>query len=184
VRLAKLSAVWRDSAAQAFALTAAPQRHFGEFEYAAKTWSRERRVIVKAEHNEARRQSALCRHQHQHRSAGSIRTRLFGARGDMEIASRNANWACSPIAQAASFGGPINSACCSPHWHMSSWSACARSAWQAPNWRARRSRLCAAGLLKVGAVIVRNTRRVRFFLSSAFPHQESIHTAAHRFVSG
>ena len=40
VRLAKLSAVWRDSAAQAFALTAAPQRHFGEFEYAAKTWSR------------------------------------------------------------------------------------------------------------------------------------------------
>ena len=26
-------------------------------------------------------------------------------------------------------------------------------------------------LLKVGAVIVRNTRRVRFFLASAFPHQ-------------
>ena len=39
-------------------------------------------------------------------------------------------------------------------------------------------------LLKIGAVIVRNTRRVRFFLASAFPYQQSFLRAAYRFASG
>ena len=39
-------------------------------------------------------------------------------------------------------------------------------------------------LLKVGAVIVRNTRRVRFFLASAFPHQAAFRLAAQRFAFG
>lgn len=39
-------------------------------------------------------------------------------------------------------------------------------------------------LLKIGAVIVRNTRRVRFFLSSAFPHQAIFLLVAQRFASG
>lgn len=39
-------------------------------------------------------------------------------------------------------------------------------------------------LLKIGAVIVRNTRRVRFFLASAFPLQECFLLAAQRFASG
>ena len=39
-------------------------------------------------------------------------------------------------------------------------------------------------LLKIGAVIVRNTRRVRFFLASAFPHRDAFQTAAQRFASG
>ena len=39
-------------------------------------------------------------------------------------------------------------------------------------------------LLKVGAVIVRNTRRVRFFLAGAFPHQAAYRLAAQRFATG
>ena len=39
-------------------------------------------------------------------------------------------------------------------------------------------------LLKVGAVIIRNTRRIRFFLASAFPHQAAFMVAAQRFASG
>ena len=39
-------------------------------------------------------------------------------------------------------------------------------------------------LRKVGAVIVRNTRRIRFFLASAFPHQDAFRIAAQRFASG
>lgn len=39
-------------------------------------------------------------------------------------------------------------------------------------------------LLKVGAVIVRNTRRIRFFLSSAFPHRDTFVLVARRFASG
>jgi len=39
-------------------------------------------------------------------------------------------------------------------------------------------------LLKVGAVVVRNTRRIRFFLSSAFPRQDLFVRVARRFASG
>jgi hypothetical protein len=39
-------------------------------------------------------------------------------------------------------------------------------------------------LLKVGAVIVRNTRRIRFFISSAFPYRDTFLLVARRFASG
>lgn len=49
-RLLELAAQWIRPAAEAFARTGEKQRLFGEFAYAAGTWDRERRVIVKAEH--------------------------------------------------------------------------------------------------------------------------------------
>jgi len=39
-------------------------------------------------------------------------------------------------------------------------------------------------LLKIGAVVLRNTRRVRFLLSSAFPYQDLFYTVAKRLVPG
>ena len=39
-------------------------------------------------------------------------------------------------------------------------------------------------LLKVGAVIVRNTRRIRFFISSAFPYRDTFLLDARSFASG
>jgi hypothetical protein len=42
---------WTGRAARQFERTGRPQRHFGSFAYAAGTWDRPRRVIVKAEHN-------------------------------------------------------------------------------------------------------------------------------------
>jgi hypothetical protein len=41
---------WTGRAARQFQRTREPQRHFGTFAYAAKSWDRPRRVIVKAEH--------------------------------------------------------------------------------------------------------------------------------------
>lgn len=49
-RLLELAAQWIRPAAEALARTGEKQRLFGEFAYAAGTWDRERRVIVKAEH--------------------------------------------------------------------------------------------------------------------------------------
>jgi len=37
-------------------------------------------------------------------------------------------------------------------------------------------------LLKIGAVIVRNTRRIRFHLSTACPYQDLFFLAAHRLA--
>jgi hypothetical protein len=42
---------WIDRAGRQFGRTAEPQRIFGSFSYAAASWDRPRRVIVKAEHN-------------------------------------------------------------------------------------------------------------------------------------
>ena len=39
-------------------------------------------------------------------------------------------------------------------------------------------------LFKVGAVVLRNTRRIRFLLSSAFPCQQLFYTVAKRLVPG
>lgn len=39
-------------------------------------------------------------------------------------------------------------------------------------------------LLKIGAVLVRNTRRVRFLLAASYPYQELFATVAARFASG
>ena len=35
-------------------------------------------------------------------------------------------------------------------------------------------------LLKIGAVILRNTRRIRFLLSSSYPYQELFEQVAHQ----
>ena len=50
--LEKLARPWTDASAEQFAQTGQKQRFFGEFSYAAGTWDKERRVIVKAEHLE------------------------------------------------------------------------------------------------------------------------------------
>ena len=39
-------------------------------------------------------------------------------------------------------------------------------------------------LFKVGAVVLRNTRRIRFLLSSAFPYQQLFYIVAKRLVPG
>jgi hypothetical protein len=48
--LERMARDWTEQAARRFASTAQPQRHFGSVGYAAASWDRPRRVIVKAEH--------------------------------------------------------------------------------------------------------------------------------------
>jgi hypothetical protein len=49
--LERLARDWTERAERQFRRTGQPQRLFGSFAYAASTWDRSRRVIVKAEHN-------------------------------------------------------------------------------------------------------------------------------------
>lgn len=182
-RLAKLSANWRDSAAQSFASTSEPQRHFGEFKYAAKSWSRERRVIVKAEHNE---QGPNPRYivTNLANTPQELYERGYCARGEMENRIKEC--------QLGLFSDRTS---CQLWWPNQFRLLLAGLAYVLME-RLRTVGLAGTDLaraqvttlrcrlLKVGAVIVRNTRRVRFFLASAFPHQEAFLTAARRFASG
>jgi hypothetical protein len=49
-RLERLAGPWTHAAATCWTLSGEPQRLFGDFAYAAASWDRPRRVIVKAEH--------------------------------------------------------------------------------------------------------------------------------------
>jgi len=51
-RLQRLAKPWVDEAEQAYKNTEQKQRLFGELNYAANSWSRQRRVILKAEHHD------------------------------------------------------------------------------------------------------------------------------------
>lgn len=182
-RLHKLSASWYQAAAQEFEATGSPQRHFGEFAYQAGSWPRARRVIVKAEHND------------QGPNARFVVTTLanpprelyergYCARGEMENRIKEC--------QLGLFSDRTS---CHLWWPNQFRLLLAALAYVLME-RLRTIGLAGTDLaraqvgtirtrlLKVGAVIVRNTRRVRFFLSSAFPLQAIFSLVAQRFASG
>jgi hypothetical protein len=77
--LEKLARPWMDASAKQFAQTGQKQRFFGEFSYAAGTWDKERRVIVKAEYP---RKGPVGLQQLANAQVGTIRLKLLkiGAR--------------------------------------------------------------------------------------------------------
>ena len=182
-RLHTLSASWYDAAETAFEETGLPQRHFGEFAYRAGSWPRLRRVIVKAEHNELGANPRFVV-----TTLGNppqeLYERGYCARGEMENRIKEC--------QLGLFADRTS---CHLWWPNQFRLLLASLAY------VLMERLRAIGLigtelaraqvgtirvrlLKLGAVIVRNTRRIRFFLASAFPHQDIFLLAAKRFASG
>ena len=182
-RLHKLSASWYEAAATAFEETELPQRHFGEFVYQAGSWSRTRRVIVKAEHN-AQGPNPRFIVTTLSNPPQDLYERGYCARGEMENRIKEC--------QLGLFADRTS---CHLWWPNQFRLLLASLAY------VLMERLRAIGLvgtelaraqvgtirtrlLKVGAVIVRNTRRVRFFLASAFPLQAIFWLVAERFASG
>jgi len=182
-RLHKLAASWYQSAAAAFEATGQAQRHFGEFAYRADKWPAPRRVIVKAEHNE---QGANPRFVVTTLSNApqQLYERGYCARGDMENRIKEC--------QLGLFADRTSCHLWWPNQFRLLLASLAyvlmerlRSIGLAGTELARAQvGTIRTRLLKIGAVIVRNTRRVRFFLSSAYPYQEIFHLAAARFGSG
>jgi hypothetical protein len=86
-RLKELSLRWRIDAQQAFLGTGEASRVFGEFEYRTrKTWSRARRVVVKAEHlaKGANPRYVVTSMPAEEADARTLYEDLYCARGDME----------------------------------------------------------------------------------------------------
>lgn len=182
-RLKRLSAPWLDAADIAYQRTGAPVRFFTEDTYRARSWKRSSRLLVKAEHTGIGR------------NARFVITNLTGdpqhlyeavycARGDME--NRIKEQQLDLYADRTS----------------------------AHDWWANQMRLLLAGLayalmdairtialtgtrwarasvgtlrlrvLKIGAVVFRNTRRVRLHLSSQYPNPEMLHLIVARLKPG
>lgn len=181
-RLQTLSSALGTRAEAAFNATGEKQRLFGEFTYAASTWKRERRVIAKAEHT---RNGANPRYilTNLEGDAQHLYDDIYCARGDMENRIKEQQ-----------LGLYADRTSCH-RWWPNQWrvllAALAYTLMQAIRRIALTGTELARAqcttlrnkLLKVGAVLLRNTRRIHFHLACAYPYQALFRTAAARLNS-
>lgn len=180
-RLNALAQPLLDEAHHRFGQSGSKQRLFGEFAYAATTWNRKRRVIVKAEHTA---QGSNPRYIITNLSGTPKRLydQLYCARGEME--NRIKEQQLDLFADRTS---------CHRWWPnqfrvlMSGFAyvlleAIRRLALTGTELARAYVGTLRLKLLKIGAVILRNTRRVRFLLSSAYPDPQLFHLVARRLA--
>ena len=181
-RLAALAEPWLADAKAGFAETGDKQRRFGEFRYAAKTWTAERRVITRIEHD---RLGANPRYVVTNLPGApeALYKQLYCARGDMEnrikeqfelFADRTSCHKWWPNQFRLLLAGLAYSLLTAVRRLGLTGTELARA--QAGTIRLK--------LLKIGAVIWRNTRRIRFCLSSACPDKHLFMAVAHRLTAG
>ncbi|WP_434129668.1 IS1380 family transposase [Methylocaldum sp. GT1BB] len=182
-RLLKLAAPWRQAAQTQFAATSEKQRVFGEFAYTAGTWKHPRQVILKAEHG-PQGENPRFRVTNLAGDSQALYEDVYCARGDMEnrikeqqlglFADRTSChvwWANQFRLLLAALGYLLLEAL--------------RRLGLAGTELARAQCSTLRGkLLKIGGVILRNTRRIRFLLPNAYPWQALFWHIAERFAPG
>jgi hypothetical protein len=169
-RLEALGAPLMAEAQAAYAAAPQKQRRFAWIEYAAATWDRERRVIAKAEYS-AQGTNPRFVVTSLPGDAQDLYDRVYCARGEME--NRIKEQQLGLFSDRTSCHG----------WWANQFrvllSACAyvlletirRVALVGTELARAQVTTIRLKLLKIGTVIVRNTRRIRLFFSSGYPHQ-------------
>lgn len=178
-RLKKFGAELIEQAETDYHKTDQKQRLFDDFSYKANTWDRERRVIIKAEHTALGENTRFIITSLQ-ADAQTLYDELYCARGDME--NRIKEQQLDLYADRTS---------CHDWWPnqlrllLSSlaYVLCdhiRRTALKNTRLANATSATIRNKLLRIGAVIIRNTRRIRFLLSSSYPRQELFAIASAR----
>ena len=169
-RLAVLSARLQEEAVEKFTISGEKQRLFADLSYKAGTWDRKRRVIAKAEHTD---KGANPRYVVTNLEGGAqaLYDTVYCARGEME--NRIKEQQLGLFADRTSCQG----------WWANQFRLLLSSAAYVLMETIRRiglegTELARAQvttirlkLLKIGTVILRNTRRIRLLFSSAYPYQ-------------
>lgn len=176
-RLQRQCQRWHEHLAEQFAFTGAKQRAFYEFRYAAKTWRTERRVIARLEYGEQGENPRFIVTNLPGEPA-QLYDELYCGRGEAENRIKEAQLglfadrtSCHYFA-ANQFRLLLSSLA---YVLVERLRALGLSGTEFARCQASTLR---TKLLKIGAVIVRNTRRVRIMLSSAFPYPEIFRRAA------
>lgn len=170
-RLNQFASQLMQQARQQFEDTGDKQRLFTDFNYAAGSWDHARRVIAKAEHS-AYGSNPRYVVTNLHQTPKWIYTKLYCARGEME--NRIKEQQLNLFADRTS---------CHGWWAnqfrllLSSLAYCLLETIRRVGLAGTELARAQAGtirlkLLKIGAVILRNTRRIRFLLSTSYAHRE------------
>jgi Transposase DDE domain group 1 len=175
-RLEALGAPLMAQAEAAYAAEPQKQRIFEWLDYAAGTWDRERRVIAKAEFSAQGKNPRFVVTSLQG-DAQALYDEVYCARGEMENRIKEQ--------QLGLFSDRTS---CHSWWAnqfrvlLSAAAYVLMETIRRVGLRGTELARAQVGtirlkLLKIGAVIVRNTRRIRFFFSSAYPYQEIFKSA-------
>lgn len=171
-----------DAAEEQYETSGEKQRLFSEFQYGAESWSKERRVIVKAEVNSRGRNPRFV----VTTLSGDpqkLYDKLYCARGDME----------NRIKQQLEMFSDRTS--CQRWWPNQFRILLSTIAYtlvhairslglQGTQFARAQVGTIRLKLLKIGTIVLRNTRRVRFLFSSAFPYQHEFFLVARRLAAG
>ena len=182
-RLNRLTASLQDEAAACFAATGHKVRWFTDFQYAARSWDGARRVIAKIEHSQ---HGVNPRYvvTNLEGDAKQLYDKLYCACGDMENRIKEN--------QLDMFGD--RTSC--QHWWPNQFRLLLASLAYTLIEAIRRIALKGTELanayvgtirlklFKIGAVILKNTRRIRFLLASGCPYKELYFLAANRLAPG
>ena len=180
-RLNRRTASLQDEAAACFAATGHKVRWFTDFQYAARSWDGARRVIAKIEHSQ---HGVNPRYvvTNLEGDAKQLYDKLYCARGDMENRIKEN--------QLDMFGD--RTSC--QHWWPNQFRLLLASLAYTLIEAIRRIALKGTELanayvgtirlklFKIGAVILKNTRRIRFLLASGCPYKELYFLAANRLA--
>jgi hypothetical protein len=182
-RLNKMAGHWMEQAKQGFEQTQLKQRLFGEFQYSADSWKNEKRVIARIEHSQ---KGANPRYvvTNLPGDAKKLYEKLYCARGDME--NRIKEQQLDLFADRTS---------CSKWWPnqfrllLASLAYCLIETIRRIGLKGTELAKAQCGtirlkLFKIGAVIIKNTRRVRLMLASSYPYQSLFRMAAANLKAG
>lgn len=182
-RVTRLAAHLLDSAEDGWNRTGEKQRLFGWIEYGASTWGRPRRVIAKAEHSDKGSNPRF------------VVTSLEGdpeelydgsycARGDMENRIKEQQLGLFADRTSCHTWWPNQLRLLLSTLAYVLIDALRRLALEGTDWAKRQASTLRVCLLKIGAVIVRNTRRIVVHLSSSWPGRDHFIVAHERIRSG
>ena len=182
-RLNRLTASLQDEAAACFAATGHKVRWFTDFQYAARSWDRARRVIAKIEYSN---HGVNPRYvvTNLEGDAKQLYDKLYCARGDMENRIKES--------QLDMFGNRTSCQCWWSNQFRLLLSSLAYTLIEAIRRIALKGTDLARAyvgtirlkLFKIGAVIFKNTRRIRFLLASGCPYKELYFLVANRLAPG
>jgi hypothetical protein len=171
-RLNKLSEEAQKTAENSYNETQIKQRIFSEFKYAAKSWKTERRIIAKSEHTDKGANPRYIVTNEKGYTAQELYERNYCERGDMENRIKEV--------KRDLFAGRTS---CHKWWSNQLrliFSSMAYILIESMRRLALKNTELATAycatirlkLYKIGAVVLRNTRRIRFLLSSNYPNQQ------------
>src|SRR3954468_2556890 len=181
-RLEALGQPLMAQAQQTFAKEPQKQRLFGWIDYAAKTWDRERRVIAKAEFSAQGTNPRFVVTSLQG-AAQQLYDEVYCARGEMEnrIKEQQLGLFADRTSCHGWWGNQFRLLLSSAAYVLLE--TIRRIGLQGTELARAQVTTIRLKLLKIGTVIIRNTRRIRLLFSSAYPQQALFGSVLHRLSS-